>query len=324
MSETTNFRVMYKDEMVKKIKALRPELSEEKIEQLVKQQIKKRENNKKCKLENQETNIISLIKFIRTNNCIMSPYGTLFQNHKDGKNILSEMVDMLLKERKVAKKEMFKHANDEDKTMYNNFKQIQLTLKLLANSFYGASIESNSIFYHPYFGPSITIAGRMIIQTAVSVFERFVANNIIFRTQSDILEYMSDILLEDRNIDLDVNNVDKDFVYEYLIDKLDVKEECHYVKLALDSLDQEDLNRIYYKNNLNEIINNSGQLKELMSHVVAKDDFLDPNEPPAHYQEYTSKIWSIIKEWVYYNKLDFYREDNAENKVRKAILTINY
>lgn len=146
------FLTDYKKEMVEKIKMMRPNIDEETIEKIVKRTMKKKFKNFKVDFEGQETDALSMIKFINKNRCIIGPYGALFRRHDEAPNQLADMVDMLLKKRKVAKKQKFEHENDVDKTLYRNFDMIQLTFKLLANSFYGASLEANSIFFHPYFG----------------------------------------------------------------------------------------------------------------------------------------------------------------------------
>ena len=146
-----NILTEYKERMIKDIKRLRPDISEDKITEIVTKKMKEQMKIPKCQLEDTETTIFKLIQFIREKDLIISPFGALYRSHENAPNELAGMVDMLLKERKVAKKQMFKYA-DSDPVLHNNYKMIQLTLKLLANSFYGASIEANSIFYHPYFG----------------------------------------------------------------------------------------------------------------------------------------------------------------------------
>lgn len=314
----------YKESMIKKIKMFRPNLSDEKIEKIVKMEMKKRIKDFNVSFEGDNYSAIRFIDLLEDKKPIITPFGAIYLKHDEQKNELAAMVDMLLKERKVAKKKMFSHQNDEDKTLFNNFKMVQLTLKLLANSFYGASIEKNSIFYHPYFGPSITYSGRRIIQTAVNAFEKFVGVNIIFRTNNDIINYIFNIIEEEVTQDIIVNDKTSDEVYNYLLTKLDrpinVKKD---IKILLDGLTQLQLNKIYYKNNLNEIISNSDTVKDLISNIVAKDDFLDPNSPPEHYQEITNQVWDIFKEWVYYDNIDFYNSENAEEKTRNAVLTID-
>ena len=57
--------------------------------------------------------------------------------------------------RKVVKHEMFQHANDEDKTIYNTLDVEQKVIKVLANAFYGAFGQNSFHFYNPVLGPSV-------------------------------------------------------------------------------------------------------------------------------------------------------------------------
>jgi len=316
-----NILTEYKERMIKNIKRLRPDVPDEKIEKIVVKKMKEQMKIPECELEGTRTNVFKLVQFIREKDLIITPFGALYRSHENAPNELAGMVDMLLKERKVAKKQMFKYA-DTDPVLHNNYKMIQLTLKLLANSFYGASIEANSIFYHPYFGPSITFSGQRIIMTAVNIFEKFCGNNIMFRSQDDVLQYMINILEEDY-IDIEIDDVDMKDLYFYLVDKTDNNPEMVQVAKFIKSLSQVELNRIYYRNNLLEIVKHSKTVQDLMSGILGNDKFLDPNEPPEEMKENIDRLWEILENWVYYNNQDFYCWDNADVRERKTVLTIN-
>ena len=83
----------------------------------------------------------------------ISGYGVLFKTN--AVNVPGKILEHLIKQRKVVKNEMFKHANDEDKTIYNMLDVEQKVIKVLANAYYGAFGQSSFHFYNPVLGPSV-------------------------------------------------------------------------------------------------------------------------------------------------------------------------
>lgn len=101
---------------------------------------------------------------------ILSGYSCFYKNQDDGINISAAALENLGDLRKVNKKKMeaAEHGSDE----YVYYRILQLTYKVLMNSYYGILGEKNSVFFNPYVQNSITILNSGIIK-------KFINENIL-------------------------------------------------------------------------------------------------------------------------------------------------
>jgi hypothetical protein len=274
--------------------------------------------------KNQQS-LLEFASFMEDEKPILSGYGAVYKKHTEANNMLADMFNYLLVSRKKVKKEMFKHVNDEDRSVYNNLDLSQKTYKLLANSGYGATVEKNSIFYNENFGPSITYTGVVIITTAVNAFETFMSNNFSFDKINDALNYIKNILGETySDVKVIDKNISKKELLTYLFEKLDDKtqENMNILAQIVKRLNQDEINKIYYKNNLYKFFENTA-IQGLLSRIAGKKEFLDPNEPPEDIQDPLKELWGYLQQYVLYNYLNFYRMRNAESKKRKTVLIVD-
>jgi len=86
---------------------------------------------------------------------ILSGYACLYKNQNDSVNISSKALENLGEMRKFNKKKMeaAEHGSDD----YVFYRILQLTYKVLMNSYYGILGEKNSVFFNPYVQNSITM-----------------------------------------------------------------------------------------------------------------------------------------------------------------------
>lgn len=271
--------------------------------------------------------INSIDKFINENHPTMSSSGVFFKRHDEEKNILGDMCDEFMKKRNVYKKEMFKHINDEDRTIYNNFNSLQKNMKILNNSFFGASAEPNSIFYNPLFGPSITGLGQDIIMTAMNAFETFLSNNIEFRDITEVIIFCENIMKEkykkEKEDLLFKRNISYNDILNYFNNMTLDKSYFNILEKYLKNIDKSYFIKFYYKNNLKEFIKDNLDVTELFLKILDRKDFLDPNDPPKDMKNIMEDIWYIISDWVFYNYQNFNRTDNALNHKRKSVTGVD-
>jgi len=272
-----------------------------------------------------QMSLLEFTNFMEDKEPILSGYGAIYKKHTEATNKLADMFNYLLSSRKKVKKEMFTHVNDEDKSTYDNLNLAQSTYKLLANAGYGATIEKNSIFYNENFGPSITYTGVVIITTAVNAFETFMSNNLIFDRVNDIILYINRIKDQHYNYpDIINKTISKKELLTYLFDKLDAKtqENMNILASIVKDLTQEEINRIYYKNNIYKFFENDIPLK-LIETIMDRKDFLDPTAPPEDIKETLEQLWAYLEDWILYNYLWFYRFRNADERTRKTVLVVD-
>ena len=79
------------------------------------------------------------------------------------------------------------------------------------------------------------------------------------------------------------------------------EDEMHIVWEVLCKLDQDNLDRLFYKNNLFHFIDNA-PIKQAILYLLQtlKAPFLDPNEPPEEILEALKEFCDVLKEYVYY------------------------
>ena len=87
-------------------------------------------------------------------------------------------------------------------------------------------------------------------------------------------------------------------------------------------LDQEDLNRLYYKNNLYSFFDNEVPL-EIVTDILKELDspFIDPNSPPSNIQDKLDVLVDIVKEYVYYRYQIIDKIERVETLIRQVDLT---
>ena len=122
-----------------------------------------------------------------------------------------------------------------------------------------------SLIYNVNVATSVTTQGRGSVSTMTLFFEAFLANNVKFGSLNEVLTYIDNIVGEKRKY-VDKKWLDRDRTVEECFATLVMTcgyrwapehEDLEIIWQTLINLPQEDINRIYYKNNLYEFIGNS-------------------------------------------------------------------
>jgi hypothetical protein len=234
---------------------------------------------------------------------IIVPFGAVYQPHERATNLISEMLLWLGAARKAAKKEMLKHVNDEDKTIHDNYDREQKVVKILMNSYYGASGERNSWFYNPRIGPSVTYAGQHIIQTSIMHFEQFFSGNVPFYDLSEAMLFIhrcmeiptqwswpGDLVLEPAG------------VATHLVHRIkgEVPENAKEVLTKMmEGMDNDQLTRIYFRNNLFAFLREEWVMG-VVSTIIDSGETVNPDDPSEAVKPLLDDLWGYLVEWVFY------------------------
>lgn len=206
-----------------------------------------------------ENEVMSLEKFINkiiNEDCIVSGYCTLFKNHEH-KNIAAEALKLLLDSRKKYKKLMVEYPKGSNE--YTYYKVLQLTYKVLANSYYGILGLSVSPFFNSFVQCSTTCTGQDIITTSISSMESFLGNNNFFEDLDDILEFVNNIRTDGKRyniLDYVDRSVSVDELTEYLIKQSKTEIDIDTLYKITGRMDDELRTRVYYKNQLMKLLKN--------------------------------------------------------------------
>ena len=87
----------------------------------------------------------------------------------------------------------------------------------------------------------------------------------------------------------------------------------------LSKFDQDELDRLFYKNNLYNFVDNP-QISQALIYILQtlKAPFMNPNEPPEEIIDALEEFCNIIAEFVYYDKQIIDRVDKMSCLIRSV------
>lgn len=218
-----------------------------------------------------ENRVMKLEQFINhflNSDDILSGYCCMFENHKTI-NIAANALKYILDQRKFYKNKMEAAERGSDDYIY--YKILQLTFKILANSYYGITGLETSHFFNPYIQNSTTFSGQDIITTSIIAMESFLGNNCKFEDFDDCVDFINNILSDSYKHSL-CEFVDKSItqqeLLEYLISRiknLKSTDEYHLNEILTNIYNvygEEMFNRIYYKNQIMKLILGNSKMRD--------------------------------------------------------------
>lgn len=331
----------YRDEMSRTIKRLHPQVSNAEVKRAIEYSIKKRYKEHTCILDNNytgkqvETTLLAMADYIDSKEPICTAYGVLFRKHGEVPNPLIELIKSFMDGRDDYKKQMFKYLDMRDYDNYNKYNLFQLLAKRDANSIYGCLGNASSVLYNLYVAASIPAQGRSLISSATLFFEGFLSNNVKFGSLEEILHYIDNVCSErndrhyDDNLMLDRNITVQECFFKIMMTCGDWRrgkikwipdhDDMAIVYDIIANLDQQDINRLYYKNNLYAFLDNRTATNALLYILKLLDGpFLDPNHVPDVIKVELDTLQDILKEYVYYKHMYIDRIDRCNNMIKNV------
>lgn len=323
----------YRETLIRNLRLVLPNLTDSELIEAVDYSLQKRMKNSNVRINNnykkKEINmtVLELCEYILKREPIITAYGVLFKKHADAPNPIAKLLETFMEGRNVYKKKMFSYPKgSEDFEKYN---LLQLLAKIDANGFYGACGQHSCILYNLHVAASVTTQGRSCISAAGLQFEMFLANNVKFSSFNDIVQFIDNIRMEksqrkyDDKLILD-HNISLEQCFSKIImtcgfNYIPSKEDLDLLWEMMSRISQEDLNRIYYKNNLYEFMENksmSNAVKYLLTHLDIA--YLDPNKPAKSICVELEEFKDMLMEYVYYSYQVIDRLDRYDNMIRSV------
>lgn len=287
------------------------------------------ENNYKKKVV--DLSLLDTCDYIENKKPIVSASGVLFQRHENSTNLIYKVIDEFLDSRTIAKNTMFKYPKGSEEFQYWNLQQ--LLEKRNANALYGAQGQYSCILYNLFTAESTTTQGRSCISASILFFEAFLSNNVKFGSLNELITFIDNVLCEERifddNVILDENITRAECFYKLISScgfngYIPNEKELDIVWDILLKVSQEDINRLFYKNNLYYFFDNKVMVKSIrfiLSELQAP--FLNPNKVPEEIRAAMDELYKMIKEYVYYSHQVIDKLGRAENMKRNVSIIID-
>lgn len=341
------FRSRWVDEMVQNLKLVDPLLDENEAKTFAEEEYDKHFKDPKAIIYNNyereqiNTSLSKVYDWIETKKPIVTESGSLFKQHSQCYNPDIVILSKLLSDRKIAKKAMFKFKEAAkaavdptqrlellDQSARSNLKQKRL--KVIANSEYGVSGLSSSQQFNMACASATTARGQALISCAETAFEDFLADNVLFNNMDECMRFIKDIIEEKSERKFNDATWVRSKTVDQVVDRLTHKfiepdtADTELIREILSHINQEDLNRIYYKSNLEEFFRHSNKASNLLRTVVASHkEYLDPTKPPKDFEPELAKMRAAVLEYVHYNHPTTDRVYRLKAHMRKRVIVID-
>lgn len=265
------------------------------------------DNNYKKKKIN--TTLLAISDYIITREPIITSWGVMFNRHGVVPNPLYGVIDGFINSRATLKDVMLKYPRGSEN--YEKYNLLQLLAKIDANGYYGATGMYSCMFYNLYVAASTTTQGRSCNSAAALFFESFLNNNVPLGSMNELIEFIYNVLNEptsykDEDIITIHASIEETFFrmmsnagWGWIPDE----EEMEIIWNIVSKLNQSQLDRLFYKNNLFAFIDNAPISQALLYILQTLEaPFMDPNDIPAEIEVALKEFCNVLKEFVYYDK----------------------
>ena len=331
----------YKETLKRMLSLNLPSLTNKELDEAIDYSMNKRYKAVPSKVYNNYTEktamntLVELTDYIYSREPIVTAWGVLFKRHGVVPNPLTKLIHMFMLNRDKEKKIMFQYPKGSEEFEEHNL--LQLLAKVDTNAIYGALGNVACIFYNLHVAASITYQGRSYISAAIMFFEMFLSNNVKFASLNEVITFIDNVRCEKPN-----RHYDDRLILDRNIEPIEVlsqlvltcgdfrhgkikwvpdQRDLDIIWEQLNNLSQEDLNRIYYKNNLYEFLNNTSMTKALMYLLQSMTvPYLDPNETPDYIKVELDTFCDLLREYVFYNHQIIDRIDRNTNMIKNVSL----
>ena len=327
----------YRGTMFRMMHLVLPELGDDELNRALDYSINKRLYNSQIGIIdsyrgdtfNKSMVMTEMVNYLVNRKPILTSFGCLFTQHGECPNPMYYLIQEFSDRRDAYKKEMFKYEKGSE--LFNKYNLFQLIAKVDVNAVYGSSGSASAIFYNIYVASSITRQGRNSISSSIMLFEAFLANNIKFGSLNEVIMFI-DIVCQEKSIRQfdDSQILDNNVTVEEVFNKLIITCGYNWIPDMIDMdiiwrivnrLSQEDLNRIYYKNNLYAFMDNEIPTKMIIDILgTLETPFFDPNKPPSSISDKLGALTDVVLEYVFYNHQIIDKIERIERLIREVVI----
>lgn len=307
-----------------------PDASRSEIEEFLRDEIEASLRNPKCTIDNNylkkrfDTTLLDVIDWIRKTKPICAGNGVFFRDQHTISSALSATILKFMALRKEFKGLLKVYVPETYE--YDTADRKQRGVKRNTNSIYGCCGNKTAFLYNLYTAQAITRSGQSLISTTEMAFESFLCNNVAFNSMAECMTFLNNVrhdkishsarILPDVSVARVMSRLKSMFYRES-----DAIESVLYRYLS--NLNQLELNRIFFKNNLYDF-SSIPMIQKKIRHIFYKTkDFKDPNKVPKESKDDLEDLWSYYRDFVMYNHSPINRIQRLKNDKRRCIITID-
>lgn len=188
-----------------------------------------------------------------------------------------------------------------------------------------------SLLYNINVATSITSQGRSLTSSMTMQWEMFLANNVQFGSLNEVIEFINHIVQEKRERKYnDWEVLDENVTVENCFAKVILTcgyrwipndDEMEIIWRVISNLSQEDINRVYYKNNLYEFVSNS-KVMNIVKTILRKlkSPLFNSLDIPDEIKKEIRFFSDIMMEYVYYRYMIIDRIDRCDNMIKAVTM----
>ena len=192
------------------------------------------------------------------------------------------------------------------------------------------------MLYNVNVATTITSQGRSLVSSMCMQFEMFLNDNVQFGSINEVLQFIDNIKSEAHTrryndmVELDdyfaVKPQDvfyklvKNCTWRWVINE----EEMDILWKVINNLNQEDLNRVWYKNNLFEFCENSKVFNRVRN-ILKKLNrpLFNSLEIPEEIADDIKEFGDLLMEYVYYKYMIIDRVDKCDNMIKSVVMVLD-
>lgn len=189
----------------------------------------------------------------------------------------------------------------------------------------------SALLYNINVATSITSQGRALTSSMTMLWEMFLANNVQFGSLNEVMQFIDNIVQERKERKyIDYEILDENVRVEDCFAKViltcgyrwvPTESEMEIIWKTINNLSQEDINRIYYKNNLYEFISNKkvfNIIKTILKKL--KSPLFNSLDIPEEISKELKLLSDLMMEYVYYRYMIIDRIDRCDNMIKSVTM----
>ena len=275
------------------------------------------------------SDLLSIYEWVEQTKPICGGNGTFFKNQDKKTSPIAKVITGRISTRKQYQRTRDQY--DQSSYEYRYYDMMQKEAKIKINSIYGSFGATTFQLYNIFTAAATTGTAQSLISTTAVAFEGFLSDNARFRSIDEFMIYVGDVLHKtDYTYNYSIVPIIRDpgKVYDrmvnHFLEGVEVTDSiCDIIWRVLENCNEEQLTRLYYKNNLYDFID-TPIIHDIMLEIFnTATSFRNPNAVPEELYGLLDQLWDYTNEFVFYNHAYTERINRLVHYKRRSVIIID-